>query len=301
MTTTSKAADSPPRLEVSGLTVAFGGLTALDDVSFTVADGETVALIGPNGAGKTTVFNAVCGLVRARRGRVRVDGAPAPSAPTGLLAAGVSRTLQGLGLFDRLTVLENVLVPLSSTGGRARRAAGRRDPDHLGAARETLGSLGLADFAAVPAGTLPYPDRKRVALARALVTRPRLLLLDEPAGGLGAADIDRLAGTVRDVAGDGCSVLLVEHHVDFVTDVADRVVVLDFGHVIASGTPEEVRRDPAVEEAYLGVPAPPLAETSGSPRVEPVETGSAGVSTSSTSEGPRVEPVETKGAPGETA
>ncbi|MFD6447254.1 ABC transporter ATP-binding protein [Promicromonospora sp. NPDC060204] len=251
MTTTNKA-DSPPRLEVSGLTVTFGGLTAVDDVSFTVADGETVALIGPNGAGKTTVFNAVCGLVRARRGRVRVDGAPAPSSATGLLGAGVSRTLQGLGLFDRLTVLENVLVPLTGPRPRVRprvRALG------LDAARETLAALGLGDLAAVPAGTLPYPDRKRVALARALVTRPRLLLLDEPAGGLGPADIDRLAGTVRDVAGDGCSVLLVEHHVDFVTDVTDRVVVLDFGHVIAAGTPDEVRRDPAVEEAYLGVPA----------------------------------------------
>ncbi|MFD7311431.1 ABC transporter ATP-binding protein [Promicromonospora sp. NPDC059942] len=248
MTTTSKAADSPPRLEVSGLTVTFGGLTAVDDVSFTVADGETVALIGPNGAGKTTVFNAVCGLVRARRGRVRVDGAPAPSSATGLLGAGVSRTLQGLGLFDRLTVLENVLVPLTGTGRRAR-ALGRDT------ARETLAALGLDDLAAVPAGTLPYPERKRVALARALVTRPRLLLLDEPAGGLGPADIDRLAGTVRDVSGGGCSVLLVEHHVDFVTDVADRVVVLDFGHVIAAGAPDEVRRDPAVEEAYLGVPA----------------------------------------------
>lgn len=248
MTTTSKAADSPPRLEVSGLTVTFGGLTAVDDVSFTVGDGETVALIGPNGAGKTTVFNAVCGLVRARRGQVRVDGVPAPSSATGLLGAGVSRTLQSLGLFDRLTVLENVLVPLTGTGRRAR-ARG------LDAARETLAALGLGDLAAVPAGTLPYPERKRVALARALVTRPRLLLLDEPAGGLGPADIDRLAGTVRDVSGDGCSVLLVEHHVDFVTDVADRVVVLDFGHVIAAGTPDEVRRDPAVEEAYLGVPA----------------------------------------------
>jgi branched-chain amino acid transport system ATP-binding protein len=273
-TTSSSTADSPPRLEVTGLTVAFGGLVALDDVSFTVADGETVALIGPNGAGKTTVFNAVCGLVRARRGRVRVDGRPAPSSATGLLGAGVSRTLQGLGLFDRLTVLENVLVPLTSAGPR--RGA-------LDAAHETLGALGLGDLAGVPAGTLPYPGRKRVALARALVTRPRLLLLDEPAGGLGRGDIDRLAGTVRDVAGGGCSVLLVEHHVDFVADVADRVVVLDFGHVIASGTPDEVRRDPAVEEAYLGVPAavlpaPGLAERSAWSRAEPppVGTGRAG-------------------------
>ena len=254
MTTTSSTAD-PPRLEVSGLTVTFGGLTALADVSFSVADGETVALIGPNGAGKTTVFNAVCGLVRTRQGRVRVDGRPAPSSATALVGAGISRTLQGLGLFDRLTVLENVLVPL--TGVRP-----FPGPD---VARETLDALGLDAVAGVPAGTLPYPERKRVALARALVTRPRLLLLDEPAGGLGPADIGRLAGTVRDVAGAGCSVLLVEHHVDFVADVADRVVVLDFGHVIACGTPEEVRRDPAVEEAYLGVPAGvPTRSTNGS-------------------------------------
>jgi branched-chain amino acid transport system ATP-binding protein len=231
-----------------------------------VADGETVALIGPNGAGKTTVFNAVCGLVRTRRGEIRVGGAPAPSAATGLLGAGVSRTLQGLGLFDRLTVLENVLVPLTGTRPLTRRGAPRtrNAQDDLDAARETLAALGLDALAAAPAGTLPYPERKRVALARALVTRPRLLLLDEPAGGLGAADIDRLAQTVRGVSGDGCSVLLVEHHVDFVMDVADRVVVLDFGHVIACGTPDEVRRDPAVEEAYLGVPASV---------VEPVETG----------------------------
>ena len=247
-TTSSSTADSPPRLEVSGLTVTFGGLTALDDVSFTVADGETVALIGPNGAGKTTVFNAVCGLVRTRRGEIRVGGVPAPPSATGLLRAGVSRTLQGLGLFERLTVLENVLVPLSGS----RRSA----PDDLAAAHEVLTTLGLSASGALPAGTLPYPERKRVALARALVTRPRLLLLDEPAGGLGSTDIDRLARTVRAVSGSGCAVLLVEHHVDFVMDVADRVVVLDFGHVIACGTPGEVRRDPAVEEAYLGVPVP---------------------------------------------
>ena len=235
----------PPRLEVSGLEVRFGGLTALDDVSFTVGDGETVALIGPNGAGKTTLFNAVCGLVRPRRGAVRVAGRPAPSRPTGLLAAGIARTLQGLGLFDHLTVLENVLVPLSSLPGS--KGAER--------ARAVLAELDLAEVAERAAGSLPYPERKRVALARALAADPRLLLLDEPAGGLGSADIDSLAATVRDFAEHGRAVLLVEHHVDFVMSVADRVVVLDFGKVIASGTPDEVRDDPAVEAAYLGLEA----------------------------------------------
>ncbi|WP_199043304.1 ABC transporter ATP-binding protein [Glycomyces salinus] len=230
----------PPRLEVSGLEVRFGGLTALDDVSLTVGDGQTVALIGPNGAGKTTLFNAVCGLVRPRRGTVGVAGRPAPSSPTGLLAAGVARTLQGLGLFEQLSVLENVLVPLSSL---------RRDAER---ARAVLADLDLASVADRPVGTLPYPERKRVALARALVTDPGLLLLDEPAGGLGSADIDALAATVRALAEDGRAVALVEHHVDFVMAVADRIVVLDFGKVIAAGTPDEVRGDPAVEAAYLG-------------------------------------------------
>jgi branched-chain amino acid transport system ATP-binding protein len=230
---------------VSGLEVAFGGLTALDRVSFDVHDGETVALIGPNGAGKTTVFNAVCGLVKPRNGTVRIAGRPAPAKATGLLKAGVARTLQGLGLFERMTVLENVLVPLTSL----------RDPEADAKARSALAELDLAHLAARPAGTLPYPERKRVALARALATDPKLLLLDEPAGGLGTADIDALAETVGRVAASGRAVLLVEHHVDFVMRVADRIVVLDFGQVIASGTPEAVQGDPAVEAAYLGLEA----------------------------------------------
>nr|WP_204745648.1 ABC transporter ATP-binding protein [Glycomyces paridis] len=230
---------------MSGLEVAFGGLTALNGVSFDVGDGETVALIGPNGAGKTTVFNAVCALVRPRAGTVAVDGRPAPRNATGLLRAGIARTLQGLGLFEHMSVLENVLVPLSSVPA----------VDRIAKACKRLEELDLAHLADRPAGTLPYPERKRVALARALATDPRLLLLDEPAGGLGAADIAALADTVRRVAAEGCSVLLVEHHVDFVMDVADRVVVLDFGEVIACGAPEAVRTDPAVEAAYLGLEA----------------------------------------------
>lgn len=232
----------PARLDVTDLTVTFGGLTAVDEVSFDVRPGEIVALIGPNGAGKTTVFNAICALVRTR-GSIRLDGAPAPRRTAKLSARGVSRTLQGLGLFPGLTVRENVRVPIS----------GRADADSAVAAQ--LEALDLTDLADRPVAALSYPDRKRVALARALVTDPSLLLLDEPAGGLGAEDIDALADTVRAVAAGGCAVLLVEHHVDFVMRLADRIVVLDFGRVIACGTPDEVRTDPRVEEAYLGISA----------------------------------------------
>ncbi|MBD3941778.1 ABC transporter ATP-binding protein [Microbacterium sp. NEAU-LLC] len=233
---------SAARLELRSVSVAFGGLTALDDVSFDVQPGEIVALIGPNGAGKTTVFNAVCGLVR-HRGAVRIDGAPAPRRTADLTARGVSRTLQGLGLFAGLTVRENVLLPV----------AGRRDAADRVAAQ--LRALDLEPPADRPVAALPYPDRKRVALARALVTDPRLLLLDEPAGGLGSDDIAALGDVVRAATSTGCAVLLVEHHVDFVMGLSDRIVVLDFGRVIAHGAPDEVRDDPRVEEAYLGVKA----------------------------------------------
>lgn len=232
----------PVRLDVSHLTVTFGGLTAVDDVSFTVRPGEIVALIGPNGAGKTTVFNAICALVRTR-GRITLDGRPVPRRTAGLTARGLARTLQGLGLFSGLTVRENVRVPV----------AGRKDAD--AAVDAQLDALDLTALADRPVGALAYPDRKRTALARALVTGPSMLLLDEPAGGLGAEDIQTLGATVRQVADAGCAVLLVEHHVDFVMGIADRIVVLDFGRMIACGSPAEVRGDPRVEEAYLGVKA----------------------------------------------
>lgn len=238
---TAPPREGAPRLAVRGLSVRFGGLAALDDVSLHVDEGEVVGLIGPNGAGKTTLFNAVCGLVRPSAGSLAVGGHPLVPDPTRLAARGVARTLQGLGLFRGLTVRENVLA------GRL----GAHDP---GAdAQRQLDALGLAGHADRPVGDLPYPEQKKVALARALVAEPRLLLLDEPAGGLGTDDIAALGDLVRHTASTGCAVLLVEHHVDFVMGVCDRVVVLDFGRVIASGTPDEVAGDPAVDEAYLGI------------------------------------------------
>ena len=230
-----------PHLAVHGLSVRFGGLSALDDVSLDVREGEVVGLIGPNGAGKTTLFNAVCGLVRPSAGSITVGGEPLPPDPTRLSARGVARTLQGLGLFRGLTVRENVLA------GRL----GAADPGTD--AQRQLDALDLAGHADRPVGDLPYPEQKKVALARALVAQPRLLLLDEPAGGLGPDDIAALGDLIRHTAATGCAVLLVEHHVDFVMSVCDRVVVLDFGRVIASGTPDEVAGDPAVDEAYLGI------------------------------------------------
>ncbi|GAB6897255.1 ABC transporter ATP-binding protein [Kineosporia succinea] len=229
---------NPPRLRIQALGVRFGGLDALVDVDLEVHDGEVVGLIGPNGAGKTTLFNAVCGLTRPRTGTIEISGAPAPRRPHQLTAAGVARTLQGLGVLPGLSVRENVLVGVLDRPGHAEAALER---------------AGLTHRAAEPVGALPYPEQKRVALARALATRPHLLLLDEPAGGLGPDDVHDLTTTIRDVATDDCAVLLVEHHVDFVMGVCDRVVVLDFGRVIATGRPDDVRRDPAVEQAYLGI------------------------------------------------
>jgi branched-chain amino acid transport system ATP-binding protein len=228
----------PPRLRIQGLGVRFGGLDALVEVGLEVSDGEVVGLIGPNGAGKTTLFNAVCALVRPWTGTIEVAGVPAPRRPDRLAAVGLARTLQGLGVLPSLNVLENVLVSVLGDHDRAEAALER---------------VGLAHRAQEPVSALPYPEQKRVALARALATHPSLLLLDEPAGGLGPTDVTDLSATIREVAAEGCAVLLVEHHVDFVMGVCDRVVVLDFGRVIASGRPDEVRQSPAVQEAYLGI------------------------------------------------
>ena len=247
-------------LEVEDVTVHFGGIVALEEVSLTVRPGEVVGIIGPNGAGKTTLFNVVCGFVRPTTGTVRLDGDDQGRIhPHRLAALGVGRTLQGLGLFSGLTARENVMA-----GGTARSRAGfwsalgglprsSRDEDALAErARAALDDLGVDAGGQLPA-TLPYAVQKKVALARALVAEPRLLLLDEPASGLSNVEMSELGSLIRRLAEqDRLAIALVEHHMDLVMSVCDRVVVLELGRVIASGTPAEVQADPAVTAAYLG-------------------------------------------------
>jgi branched-chain amino acid transport system ATP-binding protein len=247
-------------LRIEGVSVRFGGLTALEDVSLALGAGEIVGVIGPNGAGKTTLFNVICGFVRADEGSVSWRGRSLDRVrPHELAGLGIARTLQGVGLFKGLTAIENVMA-----GAEARRRAGlasallglpRSDRDERSlraASLRALEHLGVADVADRLPGSLPYPVAKRVALARALVLEPALILLDEPAGGLGADDMAELGRRIRGLSGD-MSVLLVEHHMDLVMSVCDRVVVLDFGGCIAQGSPAEIQADRGVLDAYLGV------------------------------------------------
>lgn len=252
---------SPVLLDVQGVSKAFGGLQALDDVSLDVAPGEVLGLIGPNGAGKTTLFNVICGFVRPDRGRLFWQGRELEKLrPDQLAGYGIARTLQGLGLFERLTVLQNVMVGADRHGKAgflsAMFALPKSDADERALAARALGvlrELGIAETAMRFPGVLPYGIQKRVALARALVAEPKLLLLDEPASGLSESEMSELGDLIRALKGR-MSVMLVEHHMDLVMSVCERIVVLDFGKRIAVGTPDEVRSNPAVLEAYLGQP-----------------------------------------------
>lgn len=255
------AAGHPTALALHGVTVNFGGVNALTGVDLAVAPGTVHGVIGPNGAGKTTLFNVACGFVVPDEGTIERRGERLTRLrPHDLAGLGMARTVQGLGLFDRVTVLENVLVGadrharsgfLTALLGLPR--AAREDRALRERAMAVLDRLGIASYAARYPGSLPYPVRKRVALARALAAEPDLLLLDEPASGLGTDDMTELGDLVQSLAAEqGVSVLLVEHHMDLVMRVCDEITVLDFGRRIASGTPAQVRDDPAVLAAYLG-------------------------------------------------
>jgi branched-chain amino acid transport system ATP-binding protein len=249
-------------LTVTDLVVRFGGVTALAGVSFTVRRGEVCGLIGPNGAGKTTLFDCVSRLTRPRSGRIELAGRDLLALPAHRVAElGVARTFQHLGLVPSLSVRENVMLGAQAGAGTGLLSAALRLPGERSrerALREradaVLDRLGLAGIAAQPAAGLPCGTLKRIELAHALAAAPDLLMLDEPASGLSHEEVDELAEVIEDVRAD-MTVLLVEHHMGMVMRLSDTVVVLDFGRVVATGTPDEVREDPAVLEAYLGTPA----------------------------------------------
>ena len=245
-------------LEVRSVTVRFGGLTALDAVSLEVPPRHVMGVIGPNGAGKTTLLNVLCGFIRPDHGEVLFAGRRHQVRPYQLAGLGVARTLQGVGLYNGLTALENVMVGATC---RAKAGfwsallslprAGRDERVLRDLARQALDRVGATKVADMRPTELSYGMRKKVALARALAAKPSLILLDEPASGLSEIELAELGALIRDLAAEG-SLMVVEHHMDLMMSVCDSMVVLDFGKVIATGPPKEIQDNPAVTAAYLG-------------------------------------------------
>jgi ABC-type branched-subunit amino acid transport system ATPase component len=258
------AATAGASLELDNVSKNFGGLQALRDVSFRVAPGSIHALIGPNGAGKTTLINVITGFYRTDGGAVLINGQAANiSSMHDAARRGVVRTFQTMKLFGDMTVLEHVLIGLACHSGAGFRLLGRvrareQAARNLAAARELIALVGLSRFEQTPSSALAYGHRRLLEIARALAVQPKVLLLDEPAAGLITEEIASLAEIIRKLRAAGMTVLLIEHHIDLVVSISDRVTVLDYGAVIADGPPAAVQRDERVIAAYLG-PAHALA------------------------------------------
>jgi len=248
-------------LECIDLKKSFGGVLAVDDLSFFAEEHEAVGIIGPNGAGKTTVFNLITGLYRPNGGRVRFFGqditAIDPARPAGL---GIARTFQNLRLFGSLSVLQNVMVPLLAKGGYGPAGAVLQSHRYVTAERaareramELLSLFRLTGKASLPAGSLPYGEQRRLEMSRALAAGPRLLLIDEPGAGMNPKEIEGLLADIREIKkAFALTILIIEHQMKLVMNLSDRLVVMDFGRKIAEGTPGEIKKDLRVIEAYLG-------------------------------------------------
>jgi branched-chain amino acid transport system ATP-binding protein len=255
-------------LVVKDVGISFGALKAIDGVSFCVNEGQILSVIGPNGAGKTTLFNVISGVYIASRGRVELSGEDVTSlAPDALAARGMSRTFQNLQIFQRMSVVQNVMVGRHLKERRNLFAdmlrlpsVGRQNRETRAVALQFLDEVGLRDKADVLAGDLSYGGCKRLEIARALATEPRVLLLDEPAAGCNAVETEEIDRLICRVARKGIAVVLVEHDMKLVMKISDRILVLDRGRFLAEGTPAEVRENPVVHEAYLGKRSAPQVQ-----------------------------------------